>query len=194
MIQDVLLAVAWVKANIETYNGDPNFVALTGGSAGGHLVALAGLASGLESLKPGFEQSDCTVDACVPVYGIYDFLNRNGTMSEGVNELQSFLTKLVMPGPPEMHKALWDKVSPMGHVHPDAPPMLILHGRHDMLADFESAKVFAETLNQTSKNGATFAELPSGQHAYDIAHAPPTQEHIRAVYRFLESVRIAKGR
>lgn len=192
MIQDVLRAVAWVKDNIETYNGDPNFISLTGGSAGGHLVALAALASGVESLKPGFEQTDCSVDACVPVYGVYDFIKRNDGPSEGTDELQSFLTKLVMPGPPEMHEALWDQLSPMGHVHPDAPPMLILHGRHDALVDFDSAKAFAETLNQTSKNTVTFAELPSGQHAYDMAHAPPTPEHVRAIYRFLESVRIAK--
>ncbi len=193
MIQDVLLAVSWVKANIETYNGDPSFVALTGGSAGGHLVALAGLASADESLKPGFEQADCAVDACVPVYGVYDFCKRSGAFNEGIDELQTFLTRLVMPGSPEMHEALWDQVSPIGQIHSQAPPMLILHGRHDMLADFESAKAFAETLNQTSTNKVIFAELPSGQHAYDIAHAPPTPEHTRAVYRFLESVRRAKG-
>lgn len=193
MIQDVLRAVAWVKANIDSYHGDPTFVTLTGGSAGGHLVALAGLTSGLESLKPGFEQTDCSVDACVPVYGVYDFLDRNGALNQWTKELQSFLTKLVMPGPPQRHEALWDQVSPMAQIHPDAPPMLILHGRQDSLVDIEGAKAFAETLGQTSSNAVTFAELPGGQHAYDIAHAPPTPEHIRAVYRFLESVRVAKA-
>jgi acetyl esterase/lipase len=192
MIQDVLRAVAWVKANIKTYKGDPNFVALTGGSAGGHLTALAGLASATESLKPGFEKTDCAVDACVPVYGVYDFLNRTGAMSQGFDELQSFLTKLVMPGPPHTHEALWGQVSPMDQVHPNAPPMLILHGRHDTLADFNSAKAFAQTLDKASNNGVTFVELPSAQHAYDIAHAPPTPEHVRAIYRFLESIRLAK--
>ena len=40
-IVDVKRALAWVKENIAAYGGDPDFVAITGGSAGGHLSALA---------------------------------------------------------------------------------------------------------------------------------------------------------
>ena len=42
-IVDVKRALAWVKENIADYGGDPDFVAITGGSAGGHLTALAAL-------------------------------------------------------------------------------------------------------------------------------------------------------
>ena len=192
MIQYVLRAVAWVKANIETYNGDPNFVTMTGGSAGGHLTALAGLAFDVDALKPGFESADCRLSACVPVYGVYDFLNQSGAMQGGEKELRDFLTRLVMPGPPESHQDVWDAASPITHIRPDAPPMLLLHGRHDALADFESAKAFAKNLKDLSENTVIFADLPSGQHAYDIAHAPPTPEHVKAIHRFLESVRQAK--
>jgi len=193
MIEDVLRAIAWVKANIATYNGDSDFVALTGGSAGGHLVSLAALASDVESLKRGFEQADCAVDACVPIYGVYDFLHRNGIIGQKIDDLQSFLTKAVMPEPPQMNETLWNTLSPMAHVHKDGPPMLILHGRQDVLVDFDSAKAFAEILSQTSNTVVTFAELPGGQHGYDVTHAPPTQEHVRAIYRFLESIREANS-
>ncbi|MCB1430078.1 MAG: alpha/beta hydrolase [Nitratireductor sp.] len=46
-------AVAWVKANISKYGGDPNRVALSGHSAGCHLASLAalsGLATGIKAL------------------------------------------------------------------------------------------------------------------------------------------------
>ena len=36
-IVDVKRALAWVKEHIAEYGGDPDFVAITGGSAGGHL-------------------------------------------------------------------------------------------------------------------------------------------------------------
>ncbi len=36
-IVDVKRAIAWVKDNIADYGGDPDFIAVTGGSAGGHL-------------------------------------------------------------------------------------------------------------------------------------------------------------
>jgi len=197
MIQDVLLSIAWVKTNIETYSGDPDFVAVTGGSAGGHLASLAALVSSVESLKPGFEQLDCAIDACVPVYGVYDFrqcddVGNDDERNDGIQAFQSFLSKAVMPGPTEKHQALWEQVSPMAQIHPDAPPMLITHGRHDALVSLASAKAFAENLSQISSNKVIFVELPSAQHAFDIAYAPPTPEHVRTVHRFLESVRVAK--
>ena len=42
-IVDVKRAIAWVRANIADFGGDPEFIAVTGGSAGGHLSSLAAL-------------------------------------------------------------------------------------------------------------------------------------------------------
>ena len=47
-IVDVKRALAWIKENIAEYGGDPDFVAITGGSAGGHLC-VAGRADGRRS-------------------------------------------------------------------------------------------------------------------------------------------------
>ena len=40
-IEDVKLALGWVKQHIDDYGGNPDYVAITGGSAGGHLATLA---------------------------------------------------------------------------------------------------------------------------------------------------------
>ena len=40
---DVKLAIRWIREHIAEYGGDPRFLAVTGGSAGGHLTALAAL-------------------------------------------------------------------------------------------------------------------------------------------------------
>jgi len=189
MVQDVLRAIAWVKVNIKDHNGDPDFVALSGGSAGGHLVALAALASGVAAFKPGFETVDCAVDACVPVYGLYDLLNQSDAMQGGAEELQNFMSWLVMPGSPETHRAAWEQASPINHIRADAPPTLLLHGGHDALADYNSARSFAKRLNDVSDSAVIFADIPSAQHGYDLLHTPPTPEHVRAVRRFLEAVR-----
>jgi acetyl esterase/lipase len=42
-IIDCKRALRWVKENIESYGGDPNFIVVSGGSAGGHLAALLAL-------------------------------------------------------------------------------------------------------------------------------------------------------
>lgn len=40
IIEDAMGAVLWVKEHIETYGGNPNMIAVTGDSAGGHLAAM----------------------------------------------------------------------------------------------------------------------------------------------------------
>jgi acetyl esterase/lipase len=193
MIEDVLRAIAWVKDNVATYGGDPDFVALTGGSAGGHLVALAALASDHIAFKPEFETADCSVQACVAAYGVYDFLNREHIMGNEWKEAKLFLTSLVMPEPYDGPAKIWNKTSPISHLRAAAPPMLLLHGRHDALADFKSAQVFASELAKVSANPVLFAEIPAAQHAYDLTYSPPTIEHVRAVERFLVSIRHSAG-
>ena len=72
-VVDVKRALAWVKTHIAEYGGDPEFIAITGGSAGGHLSALAALTPNDPQFQPGFEDVDTRVQAAVPFYGIYDF-------------------------------------------------------------------------------------------------------------------------
>lgn len=60
IVEDALGAVLWVKDNIERYNGDPEKIAVTGDSAGGHLAAMVTLAGrqlesdGFKGETPGF--------------------------------------------------------------------------------------------------------------------------------------------
>jgi acetyl esterase/lipase len=95
-IVDVKRALAWIKEHIADYGGDPNFVAITGGSAGGHLCSLAALSPNEPSFQPGFEEADTSVACAVPFYGVYDFTNRDGT---GRADMEQMLTDLVMKVP-----------------------------------------------------------------------------------------------
>ena len=71
-------ALAWVRQHIASYGGDPSYVAVTGGSAGGHLAALLALSAGDPQCQPGFTDADTSVQACVPYYGAYDFAAATG--------------------------------------------------------------------------------------------------------------------
>ena len=77
-IVDVKKAIAWVKEHIEEYGGDPSYVVITGGSAGGHLASLAALTPNDPEYQPGFEGADTRVQAAVPFYGVYDFAGATG--------------------------------------------------------------------------------------------------------------------
>jgi acetyl esterase/lipase len=189
-IVDVKRALAWTKANIADHGGDPSFVVITGGSAGGHLAALAALTPDLASFQPGFEDADTSVAAAVPFYGVYDFTNRDGSASRA---LVPFLERRVMRSALADDRAVWHEASPVSHVRPDAPPFFVLHGTNDVLVPVEQARSFVRCLRGASRNPVVYAELPRAQHAFDVLPSVRVHHTVRAVERFLAVVRSEHG-
>src|SRR2546430_7978143 len=115
---DVKRALAWVKEHVSEYGGDPGYVAISGGSAGGHLASLAALTPNRAEYQPGFETADTTVQACVPFYGVYDFTNRDGIRGRGVGK---FLERTVMKSKLGTARDAWERASAVDPVEPSAP-------------------------------------------------------------------------
>ncbi len=184
-IVDVKRALAWVKENIADYGGDPNFVAITGGSAGGHLSALAALTPNDPKFQPGFEEADTSVVAAVPVYGRYDWFSTEG---EGRREFVGLLEKFVVKQKFSTHRDIYVDASPIRDVRADAPPFFVLHGRDDSLIPVSEAEEFVDELRAVSKSPVAYAELPHAQHAFDIFGSPRAHQSAEAVARFLSWV------
>jgi acetyl esterase/lipase len=186
-IVDVKRALAWVKEHIADYGGDPGFVVITGGSAGGHLSALAALTAGDPELQPGFEDADTSVAAAVPFYGVYDLLDWNGR--GGPAGSVRHLERMVLKSSPVSDRARWEQASPLYRVGPDAPPMMLLHGTNDSLVPVDGARRLARALRERSRSPVVYAELPKAQHAFDIYASLRTVYSVRAVEHFLAYVR-----
>ncbi len=181
---DAKSAFAWIRKNAAAYGANPDFIAVTGGSAGGHLSALMGLTANRADLQPGFEDIDTTPSACVPFYGVYDFLDRHELRTR--IPMTPFLADWVMPCQPEEDPALWDLASPLACVHSEAPPFFVIHGTHDTLAYVEDADFFVDALREVSESPVVYGKLPRAQHAFEVFHSLRTEHTIRAVTRFLE--------
>lgn len=188
-IVDVKRALAWVKENIAQYGGDPDFVAITGGSAGGHLCALAALTPNDPKYQPGFEDADTSVTAAVPVYGRYDWFSTEG---EGRREFVELLEKLVVKRKFDAHRDIYVDASPIRRLRADAPPFFVLHGHDDSLIPVGEAQEFVEELRAVSKSAVAYAELPNAQHAFDIFSSPRGHKSAEAVARFLSWVYATK--
>ena len=182
MLTDVLRAIVWAKANVAQYGGDPARIALTGGSAGGHLTSLGVLAHDRAEAKPGFAEADCSVQAAVPCYGRFDFNDRLGLWGRNHDSLRKFeANKIMAPGAGE---ADWDLASPIALVRGDAPPMLVIHGRHDTLIPFTEGAAFANA-QRDAGGSVDHIELSGGQHAFDTLASALAWGHVRAVHHWL---------
>ena len=188
-IVDVKAAIKWIKEHGEEYGADPEFIAITGGSAGGHLSALAALTPNDPDYQPGFEDADTTVQACVPFYGVYDFTDRRGHWKRSL--LRPMLEHRIVKRRIREAKEVFEKASPMSRINPDAPPFFVVHGTRDSLVPVQEARVFVELLREASRAPVLYAELPGAQHAFEIFPSERTGHTLVGVERFLAWVHSA---
>ncbi|MEA2170766.1 MAG: hypothetical protein QOF76_4066 [Solirubrobacteraceae bacterium] len=169
-LDDVKAAIAWVHANIADYGGDPGFVAVTGGSAGGHLTMLAGL------------DPDTGVQAAVPFYGPPDFTNRENYKHD---LLGPALAEKIIKQPLEDARELYELASPFDQIHPDAPPFFIIQGTLDNFVSPTDARNFGRKLQETSRRPVAYAELPGAWHAFDLFSSTRARAAADAIADFL---------
>ena len=183
---DLKYALKWIRDHADEYGVDRDFIAVTGGSAGGHLAAMMGLTANDPEYQPGFEDADTSLQAAMPVYGVYDFSNRLGTMNDRFRTrmLEPLIMKAFFDAEPEK----FYRASPMDRVHEDAPPFLIVHGDRDTLAPVEDARLFAHLLGEASRAPVSYAELRGAQHAFDVFASPRTARMLDGSLRFLTAM------
>ncbi|HYO38040.1 MAG TPA: alpha/beta hydrolase [Nocardioidaceae bacterium] len=181
---DVKRAIAWVREHGPSLGADPRFVAVTGGSAGGHLAALAALTPGDPEYQPGFEDADTSLQAAVPHYGVYDVAGTTGSTRARLLR-DTFLGPTVLRRRARTALEEFQKASPLLRVRPDAPPFLVVHGRHDSLVEVAQARHFVEALRAVSTSTVGYAELPGTQHVFDLFPSIRSAHVLRGVDRFL---------
>ncbi len=112
-IEDAAAAAAWVIQNIESFGGDPSNIFVAGHSAGGYLTYMIGLDK--RWMKPYGIDPDKAFKALIPYSGqvVTHFARRK---------------ELGMP----RSQVLVDDMSPLYHIRPDCPPILMMTGDREL--------------------------------------------------------------
>ena len=181
---DVKRGIAWIREHGQEYGADPSFIAITGGSAGGHLTALAALTANDPEYQPGFEDADTSLQAAVPFYGVYDFAGVTGGRATRLMR-DRFLAPMVLFKHPEQDREEFEKASPILRVRKDAPPFYVIHGVNDTLVEVNQAREFVKALREASDEPVAYTELSGTQHAFDVFPSVRSQHSVRGVDRFL---------
>lgn len=175
-------AIQWARNGGSRFGVDPRRVAVSGGSSGAHLAALAALTWDRPDLQPGFETADTSVVGCLPFYGIYDLLVRNPTRYDW-----PFIARYVMKSDPTESPELYTLGSPVDQVRPDAPPFLVVHGEFDSIVLPAESRHLVDAMRNVGGE-VEYLEIPGAQHGFDaIASLRSRATAVRCV-RWLERV------
>jgi len=163
---DLKRAIRWIREHGSAYGANPDFLVVTGGSAGGHLAALVALTTNAPEYQPGFEGVDTAVQGCVSFYGVYDFTDRHGIWHH--DGLAGLLERRVMKASLQEAPDAYDKASPMSRITASAPPFFVVHGDLDTMVPVAEARQFCETFRRTAHAPIVYAEIPGAQHAFEL--------------------------
>ena len=165
---DAKKVIAWVRRHGPGYGANPGLLFVAGTSAGGHLATLCGLTPNQPALQPGFEGVDTSVTGVVSLCGYYGrYYGRDA--QEAIAS------------------------TPFAYPATQAPPTFLAHGDHDTLIPVADARRLAARLRGTSTNAVVYAELPGGQHSFDLFHSPRFEAVVDGIEAFAAWVRSRLG-
>jgi acetyl esterase/lipase len=163
-IADMTLAVRYIRAHADEFKIDPNRIGVSGGSAGGHLSLMLGMAgdTGDAKSKDSLSRTSSRVQAVACFFPPTDFLNYGTPGYAWLNR-----------GPKDAFQAPFDfqvwnpdlkrfdvvdddarnkiarDISPVYHVTSDDPPTLIIHGDKDALVPLQQSQLMMERFKQS---------------------------------------------
>lgn len=181
IVADMNRAVRYIRHHAAEYHVDPNRIGIYGGSAGGHLSLMQGLAgdAGDPAAKDPVDRESSRVQAVACFFPPTDFLNygKDGEVALGRGVLSAFKapfdfheldkkTNVFVPVTDEQKVLeIGRKISPVNHVSADDPPTLIIHGDADKLVPIQQAKVLVGKLKETGVE-AKLVTKPGAAHGW----------------------------
>ena len=144
-VQDAFCALAWIHANADTHNLDPDRIFALGFSLGGTFAAMLGTVD-----DPSLYMQECPhslpssnwVQGVVTFTGVFDLAGSSGPLLAYYVDYVGAL--------PEEDPTLWAEASPVGWLDGREPPFLLIHGELDGNIDPSHSAGFAAALEKAA--------------------------------------------
>ncbi|MEX0679704.1 MAG: alpha/beta hydrolase [Pirellulales bacterium] len=146
MIEDIRRSVRFVRASAARFHVDPDHLGITSGSSGGHLALMVALSGddGMADSRDPVERSGSRVQAVVAWFPPTDLVNW-GTPDgyRTVDKLRPGLLPSFFGEVTDLEAQL-RSISPICHVGPDDPPLLLIHGDRDLTVPLQQSRVLKD--------------------------------------------------
>lgn len=163
-ISDLNRAVRYIRHRAADFKIDPERIGIMGGSAGGHLSLMQGMAGipGKPDAKDPVERQSSRVQAVACFFPPTDFLNYGkpgeNAMGRGIlanyraafdfEEFDPKAREFVPITDEARLNAIARQISPYYQVTADDPPTLIIHGDADLLVPIQQAQLVMDKLEE----------------------------------------------
>ena len=179
-IEDCLEAVKWLRAHAVEYEVDPDRLGALGASAGAHLALLVATMEPPEDLTDAAGQPLRNwVRAVVSVAGPTDLTA--GDWDQVTPELRQVLAQF-LGGTPQEVPDNYAQASPVTHISPDDPPVLLIHGDRDQIVPYAQALIMQQKLQEAGVS-VELITLHGGGHGAEGTNAV---EFVGALVRTME--------
>lgn len=143
-VKDGRSAIRYIRKHAAELGIDPDKIAVSGGSAGGHVAAGTALFEGIDEAGEDTSVS-CVPNALVLYFPVID------TSTEGYGNSKC--------------GDRWQEISPLLRVKAGLPPTIIFHGTADKITPFKGAKAFVEAMHKAG-NRCEFVVKEGGSHGF----------------------------
>lgn len=159
-VEDVKLAIRYLRANADKYYIDPDRIGVWGTSAGGHLASMLGTSADEPDLEGtgGWQEYSDKVQAVCDFYGPVDFTTEFANGYSSVTALLGGKRAFIVPD-------LAKKAMPATYASKDDPPFFIRHGDADPTIPYSDSVTFAKEL-QDAGVYVDFKLIPDGHHGF----------------------------
>ena len=186
-VADVQRAVRYIRFHAKRYGIHADQIGAIGGSSGGHLVSMLGLLNGDENRpdQDPVNRVDAKVQCVIACETPSDFLEYDG----GDHFLGVRLKERQRPHTIEYHIAL--DASPVSHISPDDPPMLLVHGDADEDVPFSLSESMFQKLQDKGVK-TQLIRVRGGQHAFQFFDKKPAdldETYVKWMNRHLQKNR-----
>jgi acetyl esterase/lipase len=197
-IEDVQRAVRFVRFHASQYGITPDRIGAWGSSSGGHMVELLGTMDGKGEASDSdpVNRLDAKVQAVVALFAPSDLMLLFSTMERpgALTSLMGFsyqdpATAFVPARPDDFENRQYRDASPVTHVTPDDPPMLLMHGDADTIVPLKQSEIMEGALKQAGIT-VRLIRVPGGAHGPNFrlpVGDPRLPDHLGEAVRWFDA-------
>lgn len=179
-IEDIKLAIRFLKANASRYNLDPNKIIVSGYSAGSYLAVMIGVTGNSQN----FSKHDQFVDYNSAVRAVTAQSAPIGDFTLAKNK-NSLLVERLAGNPATVSNDVLIRLSPKTYLDSEDPPFFLSHGDHDTIVSVEMSRDFVRKLKQIN-HYYEYYEIKNGTHSFTES-APKESKRVFSKYlKFLK--------